>query len=312
MLKMPISRIVCGCLSIAAALAIVAMAPTPALAQPQVVVVNGDPITAFDIDQRIRLTQLSTNKAPTRQAVIQELIDEKLKIQLARRYTIDSMDTDVNNTFNNMARRMRKTPQQFTEELGKNGVQAGTLKSRIRAEITWSQVIRGRYASSLQIGERDIQQKLDERSGSDKAVGYDYTLRPILFVVPKASPPSLVDTRRREAEALRGRFQGCDDGITLARSMRDVAVRATVVRSSADLPPALRDLLEKTEIGKLTAPEVTAQGVEVYALCGKKQSASDNTPGKREVRDELFQAQFNTHAERFLKELRSQAMIEYK
>jgi peptidyl-prolyl cis-trans isomerase SurA len=84
------------------------------------------------------------------------------------------------------------------------------------------------------------------------------------------------------------------------------------VRSTADLPPNLRELLEKTEVGKLTAPEATQQGVEVYALCAKKQSASDNTPGKRAAREELLTAQFEAHSKRFLKELRSQAMIEYR
>jgi peptidyl-prolyl cis-trans isomerase SurA len=94
--------------------------------------------------------------------------------------------------------------------------------------------------------------------------------------------------------------------------MQEVAVRPAVVKSSAELPPALREILEKTEIGKLTAPEVTAQGVEVYALCGKKQSAAENVPGRREIRDELFTERFQDHSKRYLKELRSQAMIEYR
>ena len=80
----------------------------------------------------------------------------------------------------------------------------------------------------------------------------------------------------------------------------------------SDLAPELRAILDKTEVGKLSTPEVTTQGIEVYALCSKKQSAADNTPGRKEVRDELYSEQFKTLSARFLKELRTQAMIEYK
>ncbi len=293
------------------ALALLFAAPVTARAQQVVAMVNGDPITSYDIDQRIRLTQVSTQKTPGRQEVIQELVDEHLKIQLLRRYAIEGMDTEVNTAFANMAGRMRMTPQQFTELLAKSGVSAKTLKSKIKADITWSQVIRAKYQSGLQINEKDILAKLEESKVEDKQA-YDYTLRPILFVVPRGSPDAVRLARVKEAEALRARFTDCQSGVRLARGMRDVAVRPSVTRSSADLPPALREILEKTEIGRLSAPEPTAQGIEVYALCAKKESGSDNTLGKRKIREELFSSQFEIYSKRYMKELRSHAMIEYR
>ena len=285
----------------------------PARAQQVVVMVNGDPITSFDIDQRTRLNQLTTQKAPTRQAVVDELIEEKLKLQLLKRFSIEGMDKDVDSAFANMARRARLTPQQMGEQLARSGVSVGNLKSRIKAEITWNQVVRGRYQSSFQFSEKDIMAKWQESNPDAKpAVGYDYTLRPILFVVPRGSPSSLVETRRKEAEALRARFVNCQDGIRMARGMRDVAVRGSTTRTSADLPPPLREILDKTEIGRLTAPEVTQDGVEVYALCRREQSSADNSPEKRKAREELMAAQFKIKAEAFMKELRGQAMIEYR
>ena len=57
------------------------MPATIARAQQIVVIVNGEPITALDIDQRSKLTQLSTHKVPARQEVLDELINEKLKLR---------------------------------------------------------------------------------------------------------------------------------------------------------------------------------------------------------------------------------------
>jgi peptidyl-prolyl cis-trans isomerase SurA len=293
------------------ALAALSGAASSSQAQQVVAIVNGEPITAYDIEQRTKLTQISTQKTPARQDVLQELIDEHLKIQLLKRYAIDGMDQEVNTAFANLANRMRQTPQQLTEMLAKSGVSVNTLKQKIRADITWSQVVRARYQSSLQIADKDILAKLEESKTEDQ-ISYDYTLRPILFVVPRGSPDSLRLARAKEAEALRARFTDCQEGIRLARTLRDVAVKAPVTRNSADLSPALREILDKTEVGRLSAPEPTNQGIEVFAICGKKQASADQTLGKRKIREELFSSQFETYSKRFIKELRSQAMIEYR
>jgi peptidyl-prolyl cis-trans isomerase SurA len=57
----------------------------PARAQTIVVMVNGEPITNMDIEQRSKLTFMTTHKQPTRQEVIDELIDEKVKIKASTR-----------------------------------------------------------------------------------------------------------------------------------------------------------------------------------------------------------------------------------
>jgi peptidyl-prolyl cis-trans isomerase SurA len=287
----------------------IAGAPLQARAQHVVVLVNGEPITAFDIEQRAKLLQVTTGKQASRQEVIEELIEEKLKLQQLKRYSIEGMDIEVENAFANMARRARMTPQQLTDQLEKSGIKVGTLKSRIKADITWNQVVRGRYQSSFQFSERDIAAKLGE-AGMNPTVGYDYTLRPILFVVPRGSPEGVREARRKEAEALRARFQDCNEGIRYARTLRDVAVRGSTTRSSADLAPALREILDKTEVGRLTPPEVTLNGIELYAVCRKEPSSAENSPEKKKIREELFSQQFAAKAKAYMKELRSQAMIE--
>jgi len=300
-------------LLVIAALAAAAVAPVPAFAQKVAAVVNGDPITEFDVEQRTKLTQITNQRSPARKEVLEELIDEKLKVHLLKRYNIEGIDGEVQNAFNNMARRAQLTPQQLTDQLGRAGVMTGTLKSRIKAEITWSQIIRGRYQSSFQFSEKDIIAKIESSNPDAKTqVAYDYTLRPILFVVPRNSPDSARDARRKEAEAFRARFQGCEEGIRMARGLPHVAVRSPTTKSSADLPPALREILDKTELGRLTTPEATTQGIEVYALCRKEPSSAENTPEKRKVREELVSEQFQANSKRLMKELRSTAMIEYR
>src|SRR5262249_7914512 len=170
------------------------------------------------------------------------------------------------------------------------------------------QIVRGKFQSSLQVRDKDVRDKIKD---DKKEAGYEYILRPILFVVQPGASEQVIDSRKREAEALRVRFESCDSGLNFARALRDVAVLQQIGKSSAGLAPALRKILDEVTVGKLTAPEVTPKGVQVFALCAKRENTGDSA-AKKEARDEIFQEQFEAKSKRFLEALRKQAMIEIK
>jgi peptidyl-prolyl cis-trans isomerase SurA len=290
----------------------VGLVPASAAAQHVAVIVNGDPITEFDIEQRRKLIQISTRKSPTRQQVIDELIDEMLKVREGKRWTIEVSNAEVDRAFATMASRMRFTPDQLTQSLARSGINAQTLKARVRADLVWNQLVRGRYQASLQVADSDVRGVLETKSTDDNAaVGYDYTLRPILFLVPPGAGRPTFETRKREAEALRARFKSCDEGIPLARALRDVAVREQLSRSSSSMPAVTRKQLDEVPVGQLTAPDITRHGVEMFAVCGKRQTTVD-TPGKAQARDEVFAKRFAAKSTQYLQQLRRNAMIEYR
>lgn len=298
----------------AAALAAASLLAVPAVGRAQEVValVDGEPITALDIEHRAKFTQMSTQKTPTRKEVLDGLIDEILEIREAKKFGINVPDSEVDNAFANVASRMGADPAKLTLMLAKGGASADTLKHRLKSELAWNALVKGRFKSSLEIADSDVEAQLDlHKPGEKNEVGYEYVLRPVLFLVPRGSPDTAFEARKKEADALRLRFASCPEGIPFARALHEVAVRDQVTKFSADLPQALRDILDKTEVGHLTPPEQTAEGVQVFALCSKKENKTD-TPGRKEVRDEIFMQKFGAQAKRYLAQIRREAMIEYK
>jgi peptidyl-prolyl cis-trans isomerase SurA len=281
-------------------------------AQAQVVaIVNGEPITAVDIAQRTRLIQLSTQKTPGRQEVLDELIDDKLKIQLSKRYIADVPKRDIENTYASIARRAGMTTAQFTQMTAQAGITPEALKSRIHADFVWSQIVRGKFQGSLQVGEKDVEVKMQASNKEDPA-GFEYKLRPVLFLVPKGSAPTAFEARKRDAEALRGRFTSCDEGLRVAMTLPDVVVRELITRQAADIGQQQREVLNSTPVGRLTPPDITPQGVEVFAVCAKATAVGADSPARRQVRDEMFNERYQTLSKKFLKDLRKQALIEYR
>src|SRR5450759_4461016 len=116
-----------------ASAALAAAVAVPAAAFAQVVVIaNGSPITAYDIEQRTKLIATSTHKAPTRQEVIQDLIDDRIKITKAKSYGFEVPDTEVDQAFANMAKNQHLSPQQLTQVLERAGLSPTTIKARVR------------------------------------------------------------------------------------------------------------------------------------------------------------------------------------
>ena len=299
-------------ISIALAVAATALVVSQSSTRAQVVaVVGGEPITAVDITQRTKLIQLSTQKTPSRQDVLDELIDDKLKVQLSKRYIAEVPKREIESSYATIARRAGMTPAQFTKMIESNGMSADTLKSRIHADFVWSQIVRGKFQGSLQVGEKDIEVKL-QASHKDAPGGFEFKLRPVLFLVPKGSAPAAYESRKRDAEALRSRFANCEEGLRIAMTLPDVVVREPITRASADIAQQQRDILNGTAIGHLTPPDITPQGVEVFAVCNKAAAAGADSPARRQLRDEMYNERYQALSKKFLKELRSQALIEYK
>jgi peptidyl-prolyl cis-trans isomerase SurA len=279
----------------------------PLRAQSVAVMVNGEAITNFDIEQRMKLSGLSGQQV-TRQSVIEDLINEKVKIKEGKKFSVDPAGSEVDGAFATMSSRMRMSPEQLTAQLATKGIRPDTLKSRLKADMVWNALVRGRFKQSLQVGEKDVDAAV---GGAVEAEAFEYQMRPVVLVVPRGAAAGVAEARNKEAEGLRSRIQTCDEANQTFKSMQNATIRDTVIKTSADLPPTLRDLLDKTPIGHLTPPEVTRQGIEMVALCARKPTKVD-TPKKREVRDKMFAEKFEAKSKAYLQEVRNGSMIEYR
>lgn len=283
-----------------------------ARAQTVVVMVNGEPITDYDIEQRSKLDFLSSHKKPARQDVLNELIDEKVEIKEAKKYGVDPTGSQIDQAYGDMAGRMRISADQLTKSLQLQGIRPDTLKARIKADMVWGSLVRGRYKERLQVGEQDVEKalKAEGGDGTQQTDGYEYRMRPLVLIVPKGAPPAALESRQKEAEDLRSKIQTCDEAKSYFTSLPNAAVRDPVIKTSADIPAVLRKVLDDTPIGHLTPPEVTSEGIEMVALCGRKPTTIDS-PKKKEIREKMYEQKYQATAKAYLDEIRKAAMIEY-
>ena len=113
-----------------------------------VAIVNSDIITRFDLISRINfilfLSKLSNNEKVIkriRPQVITGLINDKLKLQAARKLKIKVSESELATAINEVEKNSRIPKGQMVEFLRKNRINYQTFKLQIEAQVAWRKVI---------------------------------------------------------------------------------------------------------------------------------------------------------------------------
>ncbi len=79
-----------------------------------------------------------------------------------------------------------------------------------------------------------------------------------------------------------------------------------------DLPPPLQNVMAQLQIGQVTAPFGSPQtGVSVLVLCGRELPSEAVIPSTEDVADQIQQDRVNRRAQRYLRDLRRDAIIDF-
>ncbi|MFZ1815711.1 MAG: peptidylprolyl isomerase [Rhizobiaceae bacterium] len=277
------------------------------------ILVNGDPITNYDIQRRAKFRQLRRLKAGKAETE-QELIDERIKLQEAKARGTLAGDDQVNAAFANFAKGNRATPQKMASDLDRLGVGSSHFKEFIRAQMSWSRTVGSKLRSETQQSSQSKAIFDLRKSGASKPQTTEYQLKQIIFVVPQAKRGSLLKIRRQEAFAFRQRFTGCDSAIVLAKELHDVAIKDLGRIMQPQLPAEWKDEIEKTEVNSITQPKETNNGVELIAVC-KAQLTSDDKAAELVAQSQAFETieeKGDAASDEYLAELKKSATIVYK
>jgi peptidyl-prolyl cis-trans isomerase SurA len=282
------------------------------------VLVNDDPISDYDIDQRERFLAITTQAQPSadlKKQATDLLIDERLQMQQARKLGITPDDDDMMRILGDMAQKNNLTVDGLTTALGRAGVNIKTLKDRIRAQLAWQSVVRQKFRHDVDVGDADVDKALAESgAGGGQATASAspaLQLKQVKFEFPSGADDKTIASRLAAAEALRARFDNCSNVNDLAKGIEGASVKTLTDQQPTSLVQPARLLVMSAKVGQMTPPTLTQSAVEVYAVCGKRTMVGD-TKIREETERKLLNQEMMIRAERLLRDLRQDAFIEYR
>lgn len=282
------------------------VAPPQARAQQIIATVNGWPVTDLDLSQREKMLKIMRQPA-TRDDAMQSMADDILENQETSEFGIKPDNAQIGQEMVRTARQLKIDPQQFIGALQNSGISENHIKDHFSAQVAFYSLVQA-FHKGVEASESQVDAELAKEGG--KGAVTQYTVRQVIFVIPTeiAKNQAAIQGRLQAAEQLRTRFTDCNTGISLARGMDNVAVRDEIVRDSLQLGDQMKQLLDKTPTGHLTAPARGPEGIEMIAVCNKS-AATDDSSLRAEISQKILGVQLEADVRKRLQELRSRAVI---
>ncbi|WP_259400220.1 peptidylprolyl isomerase [Roseovarius sp. SCSIO 43702] len=254
------------CKSAALALALFAtQVPERAAAQSlfeAVITVNDAPITRFELEQRTRMLQLLRAPGDPRKLAREQLIEDRLKLQAARRDGIEVSEEEVQAGMDRFASQGGLTGEELAQRFEGAGVSEESFRAFIRAGVTWAELTRAKFGPRVSVTEEDIDRA---REAIGRGGGVEVLMSEIIIPYTPQTQEQVEETARRIAE------------VTSESAFSAEARRYSATRTKgnggrlpwtpiSDLPPALQGIVLSLAPGDVTDPLPLEGAIALFQL----------------------------------------------
>jgi len=258
-------------------------------------IVNDEIISRYDVQQRVDLVISTSRLGNTpdarrrlRRQILRSLIDERLQLQAAKRHSIKVGKADLKRAFRFIENQNKLPVGGLDRYLTDQGVPREALEAQLRAEISWTKLVRRRLSRNVQIGEEEIDKVLARLQANAGRLE---------FRISEISLP--VDTPEQEDEVRRASFDLIKQlrrGASFAAMARQFSRGPSAIQGGAvgwvwpgQLASNLDQAIAKMKSGELSEPIRAAGGYYIIQLHERRPIASKS---KNTVKLQLKQILF--------------------
>jgi len=257
----------------------------------------------------IRRRAISASRASVEKGALDDLIDERLKLQAAKKLGIVPPEDRVTAILTSIAKRNKMSLKQFGVMMKRQGTDIDIMRQKFRADLAWRAAVKRKFGRQISVGARDLERMMTVTGSVGPADTTELELQKLTLRLPGKLDQRVIAVRFQEAEQLRRQFTSCKTVSRLAGSVKNARLEKLGSRRPSSLPEPTRTLLMSARDGEMLPPQLGSKGVVLYAVCGRRTVAADER--KREAaKQELRQREFELIAKRYLKDLRQDAHIE--
>lgn len=289
---------------------------TPARADTVIVIVNDTPITNFDVTQRIKIESLLSGGTQelTRQQALEELLNDVLKQSEAKRLRAVPSDREIDDTMRRLASSLKLDMDGLRAKLRADGIGIEAVRQKIAVTLAFTRLLNAKYQIRTDVSEEDVTRQLEQFKNDPRLKARTiYKLQEVVLPVENAGAMTdqLLMARAVEAQQVMARYKGCATARKAAEGIFNVQLGKTLEADPARLPPQLKAALDKAGTKRLVGPIRTQAGIQLLGLCSKEQVAPE-LPSREQVRNYLVNLRYSSYSDRYLKDLRRTAVIDFK
>lgn len=256
-------------------LALAAVLPQPLAAQEPsfdpVLRLNGQVITAFELEQRILFLKALRTPGDIEKEALDALIDDRLRIQEAKRLEIKLEEKELEEGLAEFASRADLSADEFVKIIGEAGVAPETFVDFVEAGLLWRQVVRARFGAQANVSDSDIDRALAE---AERLRHVEVLLSELVIPAPKGKE----EEARAMAEELRPQIGGGN----FAGAARQFSAAGTAANGGAidwmplgNLPAAIGKVVLGLQPGEVSNPIPLPEAIALFQLRALRDGRSE-------------------------------------
>lgn len=274
--------------------------------------VNGDIITTEDINNRVRAFCMTTGIPYNEQTklliinkVMQNTIDEKLKLQDAEKNKIEISEQEIDDAVKSFANSNKSSVSQLRQAFKEHGVSEAIFREQMKSDLAWVRLVRNKTANDT-VTEIEIQDALETTKKDMNKVKFMVSE----IVINRKDAKNIYDlsqTLRQDP-----RFEMYAAQFSQSPSASSGGRLGWI--NSGQLPEPLDKALSKMSAGQVSDPILYNDAYYILRVEQKFDPAKDNLPepNTAEIAEMLAGQKTERFAARRLQELRQRAAIELK
>lgn len=275
--------------------------------------VNGQVITSNDMQSRINAFILTTGipynnktKSMITNKVLQAAIDEKLKIQEAKKNNIVISQKELTNAIRNFEKSNGMAHGQLDQILREAKVSPKVWVTQIEADLAWKKLISMKGYNKISVGEYEIKRAFDDVKKDMKTKKYMLSE----IVISKKDAKDI----QQLSEVLRQdpRFELYAMQFSQSPSAANGGRLGWVLQGK--LPSTLEKAVLKLKTGEVSDPISYGSDYYIFKMdrIFNPETDAKTLPTRKEIVNFLENKKLEEMANKYMKDLRSRALIEKK
>lgn len=234
-------------------------------------IVNKQPITERDLNQRIKLLTFSSGGKNSeigdsqKAEILESLIHESIQIQEAQKKKISVKDSEIMDAIGEMGKENGMNAQQLLDFFKTNGVDKDTLYNRVKAQLHWMKYIRQQFAPLVHVSDAEAEghlKKIDDEKGKK-----EYLISEIVLTVsdPKQEAKTKEDADSLVRDIRKGaKFEAIAQNVSKAASSSKGGELGWMTASNLDA--SLSEKISQMRIGQISDPIKVSGGYKIIQL----------------------------------------------
>jgi peptidyl-prolyl cis-trans isomerase SurA len=290
-----------------------------------VAVVNDDVVTTSELQQALATAkmQIAQENIPTpadsvlRKQVLDQLINKKLQLQLAKQSGVQVTDSDLNAAIARVASQNHVSVGELYQHLNQEGMSSKDYRAEMRDQLIMHKLQQQEVVSHIAISPQEVDKFMHSQQWQHNSEK-EYKLDDILIPISDTPSPEEINAAKVHATMVFTKLNQGQNFQAIAQAESADAKHALQGgdlgwRKLPEVPSAFAEKIVHMKPKEISAPIQTPNGFHIIRLADVRSAGQEaGAPSRKEVENLLLQRKFEEAVQNWVSKLRTRAFISMK